>query len=177
MAEDSAAKAESGSTSAGGGKKPLVLYALVVVNMLVVLAVGAMVFKAHKSQVEGDRVAPLIQGEKQQQAEDKAKAAEITSQSIPMETFLVNLAGTRGNKLLKVNLELEVDSAKVMGEIDKRRPQIRDLIIIHLSSKTLEQISERDGKNQLRNELRDTLNSFLTEGRIKQVLFTEFLYQ
>lgn len=95
---------------------------------------------------------------------------------IPMETFVVNLAGSRGRKLLKVNMEFEVEGDLVQDEIDKRKPQIRDIIIILLSSKTYEDLSARKGKEFLRDEIRDTVNAFLTRGRINKVLFTEFIY-
>lgn len=92
-----------------------------------------------------------------------------------METFLVNLAGSRGGKLAKINMELEVDGAKVQEEIEKRKPQIRDIIITLLSSKNYDQVSTKDGKDALRNEIKDTVNSFLTKGHIKRVYFTEFI--
>ena len=89
---------------------------------------------------------------------------------------MINLSGNRGSKLLKVNMELEVDGTKVGEEIDKRKPQIRDIIIILLSSKTYSQLSSAEGKEFLRDEIRDTVNSFLTTGKIKHVLFTEFIF-
>src|SRR5690606_9351791 len=114
-------------------------------------------------------------GEKEAQEADQAKEDEFIGKVVPMETFLVNLAGSRGGKLAKITMELEVSSADVMGEIDRRKPQIRDIIIILLSSKNYEQVSSREGKDFLREEIRDRVNSFLTKGKINKVYFTEFL--
>jgi flagellar FliL protein len=64
----------------------------------------------------------------------------------------------------------------VAEEIEKRKAQIRDIIIITLSSKSYEEVSSREGKDQLRNEIKDTINNFLTKGKIKNVFFTDLIY-
>lgn len=190
-----------GDKDAKGGGKPILLYALVVLNMLVVGGVGFMVYAGRKHDQQNatalEKAANNLakDGEKEAKHEggEKAEAKgegkegengaakdeegeEFIGKTIPMETFLVNLSGNRGNKLLKVNMDLELQGAKVAEEIDKRKPQIRDIIIILLSSKTYAQLSSPEGKEYLRDEIRDTVNSFLTTGKIKRVLFTEFLF-
>jgi flagellar FliL protein len=172
-----AAKPEGGSGGGGGGK-PIVLYILVVLNMAVVAGVGAMIYLGKKKDAEQPTLDKVIQGEHQAQHEDAKHedAEDFVGKMIPMETFLVNLSGNRGNKLLKVNMELEVEGDSVVGEIDKRKPQVRDIIIILLSSKTYAQLSSVEGKEFLRDEIRDTVNSFLTKGKIKRVHFTEFIF-
>jgi len=73
-------------------------------------------------------------------------------------------------------MEIEVKGETVIQEIDSRKAQIRDFIIIILSSKNYDEISTREGKDNLRNEIKDTLNSFLTKGKIMNVFFTEIIY-
>lgn len=205
MAEEKAAAAapDHGSKEPKGGK-PIILYALVVLNMAVVGGVGFMVHagrqkdkanaeiidKAANGMVkDGEHGAGGEHGEAKAGEHGEAKAGEhgeagghdeesqeFIGKTIPMETFLVNLSGNRGNKLLKVNMDLEVEGGKISEEIDKRKPQIRDIIIILLSSKTYTQLSSPEGKEFLREEIRDTVNSFLTSGKIKRVLFTEFIF-
>ncbi len=178
MAEENAAKdaAAQGAASDSKGSKPILLYALVIINMLVVGGVGAMIYLGKKKEAQHATIDKVVEGEAQAQAEEKEKADEFIGKMIPMETFYVNLAGNRGNRLLKVNMELEVESEKVIEEIEKRKPQIRDIIIIILSSKTFKDLESREGKEGLRDEIKDAVNSFLTKGRIKHVHFTEFIY-
>jgi flagellar FliL protein len=178
VAENSAAKdsAAQGGAGENKGTKPILLYVLVVINMLVVGGVGAMIYLGKKKEAQHATIEKVVEGEAQAQAEEKEKADEFIGKMIPMETFYVNLAGNRGNRLLKVNMELEVESEKVIEEIEKRKPQIRDIIIIILSSKTFKDLESRQGKEGLRDEIKDALNSFLTKGRIKHVHFTEFIY-
>jgi flagellar FliL protein len=64
----------------------------------------------------------------------------------------------------------------VQEEIEKLKPKIRDIIIIIVSSKTYAQISAKEGKDQLRDEIRDQVNLFLTKGQIQKVYFTEFIF-
>jgi flagellar FliL protein len=172
-----AAKDPAPAKDAGkAGGKPILLYLLLVINMAAMIGMGAMVFIGVKKQAAQPKIDDVINGEAKTQEEEKAKDEEFVGQMIPMEMFLVNLSGSHGRKLLKVNMELEVEGEKVHEEIEKRKPQIRDIIITLLSSKTYGQISTPEGKEFLREEVRDTVNSFLTKGKIKQVLFTEFIY-
>jgi flagellar FliL protein len=174
--ENAAAKESGGEAKGGGGGKPVILYALVILNMLVVIGVGVMLYMGKKKEAAEPNIDKVIQGEHEAQQEEKHEEEDFIGKMIPMETFLVNLSGNRGNKLLKVNMELEVEGESVMTEIEKRKPQIRDIIIILLSSKTYAQLSSTEGKEFLRDEIRDTVNSFLTKGKIKRVHFTEFIF-
>lgn len=182
MAEEKAAASQaSEGASSGSGGKPIILYALVVLNMIVVAGVGAMLFLSRKNDAEHAKVidkaiepghgAEGEHGEKSGHDEE-----DFVGKTIPMETFLVNLSGSRGNKVLKVNMEFEFEGDRIADEIDKRKPQIRDIIIIILSSKTYAQLTEPQGKEHLRDEIRDTVNSFLTKGKIKRVFFTDFIF-
>ena len=74
-------------------------------------------------------------------------------------------------------MEFEVDNDLVQGEIEKVKPKIRDKIIVILSGKSYEQVSTPEGKDQLREEIKNQVNFFLTKGQIKRVFFTEFIYQ
>ena len=174
MAEENAAAKVAAVEEQKSTTKPLLLYAIIIVNTLGFAAFSFMFYKAKQKEKDQPTIEQVVKGEAEEKEADVKKAEAF--QSIPLETFLVNLAGSRGRKLLKVNMELEVDKNEVATEIDRRKPQVRDIIIILLSSKTYGQISTPEGKEYLKEELRDTVNSFLTKGKIKRVMFTEFIY-
>lgn len=157
--------------------KPILLIAVVVVNLLVMCSVIAILWTSFQAEKAKPKLEDVIQGEIDGEAQKAAEAEteDYIGKLVPMETFLVNLAGARGNKLVKINMELEVDGPKVEEELDKRKPQIRDIIIILLSSKTYDQMTTRQGKEALRDEVKDTVNSFLVRGKIKKVFFTDFI--
>ncbi|MCX7823007.1 MAG: flagellar basal body-associated FliL family protein [Syntrophobacterales bacterium] len=94
-----------------------------------------------------------------------------------METFIVNLADPGGKRYLKVTMQLELDNQKVLEEISKETPRIRDIILTILSSKEFDDISTLPGKNALKRELVTKLNASLRTGRVLNIYFTEFLVQ
>ncbi len=175
MAEDKASKeiAPPAAPAAPAGSKSYLLIALVVVNMVVVLGVGYMLLK--NSQKPTSTLDQVIEGVPKDDKADQQALDEV-GKVIPLETFIVNLAGSKGRKVLKVNMELEVKGVDVIQEIDNRKAQIRDFIIIILSSKTYDEVSTKEGKDFLRNEIKDQVNSFLSKGKIMNVYFTELIY-
>lgn len=175
MAEEKAAAAEA-APSGGSGQKPILLIALAVINMAVVGGVGFMLYKGKQKEAAEPKIEQVIKGEAEAQHKEEHEEKEVVGKVIPLETFIVNLAGSKGRKVAKVNMELELKGDKTSEEIEKRKAQVRDIIIIILSSKTYEEVSSREGKDSLRNEIKDTINSFLVSGKISNVFFTEFIY-
>tara|TARA_Y100000780_G_scaffold231442_1_gene256905 strand:+ start:8245 stop:8787 length:543 start_codon:yes stop_codon:yes gene_type:complete len=179
VAEEEAAEGGGGApvaSSGGGNSKPTLFIILAIINMLIVGGVGAMLYMGKKQEEAKPGIDNVIEGEQEAQLKEAAEEEDFIGKLVPLETFLVNLAGTRGGKLMKINMSLEVGNDEVQAEIEKRKPQIRDIILILLSSKTYDQVSNREGKDILRDEIRNTVNSFLTKGQVKRVLFTEFFY-
>ncbi|MCX7978576.1 MAG: flagellar basal body-associated FliL family protein [Bdellovibrionaceae bacterium] len=179
MAEEKAAAQAAESSPAGGsgsGQKPILFIALAVINMLVVAGVGFMLWKGRQKEAAEPKLDHVIKGEHEAQQKEKQSDDKFVGKLAPLETFIVNLAGSKGRKVAKVNIDLEVDGDGVADEISKRKAQIRDIIIIILSSKTYEQVSTAEGKNELKTEIVQTINNFLSKGKIKNVYFTEFIY-
>ena len=141
--------------------------------MIVVGGVGFIVWKNSKKPTT--TVEQVIEGAHHEDKAEADKAPEI-GKVIPLETFIVNLAGSKGRKVLKVNMEIEVKGQDIIQEIDNRKAQIRDFIIIILSSKSYDEVSTKEGKDALRNEIKDNVNSFLSKGKIINVYFTELIY-
>lgn len=179
MAEEKAAAPEAAPAPSGSssGKQSLILMALAVVNMLVVAGVGFMVWQAKKKEAAEPKIEHVIKGEHEAQQAEAVEEKSFIGKVIPLETFVVNLAGSKGRRIAKVNIELELAGDNVQIEIEQRKAQVRDIIIIILSGKTYDQVANKEGKDQLRDEIKDTVNAFLTKGKIKNVFFTEFIYQ
>jgi flagellar FliL protein len=102
---------------------------------------------------------------------------ETTSQTFTMETFVVNLNDPSGKRYLKTNIALEYMTEEMGEELKHRLPQLRDLILLLLSSKSLNDIQTVDGKLELRRELIQRINQVLTSGKIRNLYFTEFVIQ
>ncbi len=176
MANSSAAKQPTPPPADGGsGQKPTLFIILTIVNMAVVLGIGVMLYLGQKKRAAEPGIEHVIKGEAQTQDHEQ-KNTEFIGKLIPMETFLVNLAQSRGRKLAKINMEFEVSGDEVQQEIEKLKPRIRDMVIMIVSDKSLVQVSSKEGKDALREEIRNQVNLFLTKGQIKNVYFTEFIF-
>lgn len=176
MAEQAAKEQAAPAPSGGGGKQNFLLIGLLVVNMAAVGAVGFMLHSSRQKEAKENTIEQVVQGEHEAQAEDAHDKGAVKAPVVPLETFIVNLAGSKGRRILRVDLELEVSDAKVVAEIEQRKAQIRDIIIIMLSGRTYDQIAAKDGKNELREDIKATLNAFLTKGKVTNTFFTNLLY-
>jgi flagellar FliL protein len=93
--------------------------------------------------------------------------------------ILVNIRSEEGMEhFLKTNIVLELDNdEKTSAEVSKRIPQIRDLIINVLASKTKEKIIEKEGKDQVRSEIINSINQLMTRGMVRNIYFQDFIIQ
>lgn len=179
MAEETAAAKDvqaPAAPSAVGGKPPLFWIVIAVINMLMLGGGGFMLYQGKKKEAAEPKIEHVIKGEHEAQEKEAHEEKSFVGKVVPLETFIVNLSGSKGRRIAKVNMELELKGDNVQEEIDKRKAQIRDIIIILLSDKTYDDVATKEGKEQLREEIKDTVNAFLTKGKIQTVYFTEFIY-
>lgn len=94
-----------------------------------------------------------------------------------LDTFIVNLADKGGNRYLRVTMDLELGDPDLEAEITKRLPQVRDSILMILPTKRFEDISTVQGKTALRDQIMQTVNGFLAQGKITNIFFKEFVVQ
>lgn len=94
-----------------------------------------------------------------------------------LDPFIVNLNEVDASRYLKLTIELEVTSEETVKELDKRGPQVRDLAVGILSSKSFADIQGADGKYRLKEELMFAINKILSNGQIKRIYFTQFVVQ
>ena len=106
----------------------------------------------------------------------KAPEMEV-GQTFSMDPFVVNLNEAGGKRYLKSKIELEYMTEEVRKELESRLPQMRDVILLHLSSKTLDEIQSIDGKVELKNALIKRINQVLKQGKIRNLYFTQFVIQ
>ena len=96
---------------------------------------------------------------------------------LALETFIANLADEGGSRYLKATFQVEFLGAVVPPDVNARLPQIRDLLLTLLSSKTFDDVRTAEGKQQLREEIIARINQVLDRDAVKAVYFTEFIVQ
>jgi flagellar FliL protein len=94
-----------------------------------------------------------------------------------LEPFIVNLADTPEIRYLKLNVKLELDRSEATEEVKVRTPQIRDSILVLLTSKDSAAIRSPQGKAQLREEITQRINGLLPRPGVRSAYFTEFVIQ
>ncbi len=112
-----------------------------------------------------------------------ADAHALPGPSLEIYDQIYNLAGS--SRYMKATLQLELDTrhqdeasmTEFWEEVRLRKPQIEDLLISEMSGKTFRSVSTPEGKEQLKEELRLKINSLLSYGELKEVLFTNFAVQ
>ena len=95
----------------------------------------------------------------------------------PLDSFIVNIGDRDRDRYLKLKAELELSTEAVAQELEQRLPQIRDLIISLLGSKSFDEIRSIEGKDLLREEVLQRINALLMTGKARSVFFTEFVVQ
>ncbi|MBF0283341.1 MAG: flagellar basal body-associated FliL family protein [Magnetococcales bacterium] len=94
-----------------------------------------------------------------------------------LEPFVVNLAEPRGNRYLKVAISMEMENDALKPEMERRQPQIQDIILSLLTSKSTQELQSLEGKFRLREELLSRINALLVNGKVKRLYFTDFVIQ
>lgn len=151
-----------------GGSMKLIIIGVVALVVIGGGAAGAWFFLSGDS--DGKPAA-------EQAGKDSGAEAPLVGPIFSMKTFIVNLADPGGRRYLKVKLDLELTSKEAESEMRARVAEVRDQIILALSSKTYQQIQGVAGKTVLREELMARANAVLKKGKVKKAFFTEFVVQ
>jgi len=170
MADENAPQEESGEKKKKGGKLKLIIILLI---LIILLAGGG--FVAMKMFMGGKEEPADKKGSKNAKVEKKmAEPGPLYA----FDTFIVNLADGAGQRYLKVTLQVELSNEdKILEDVEKAKPRLRDAIITVLSSKKYEEVSTQQGKVILKKELIRRLNDLMPKGEVMQVYFMEFVSQ
>ena len=114
----------------------------------------------------------LIDG-KGKAGEGYKKASEKAA-LLSLEPFVLNLEQGR---YLKVSMQFEFSDAAYQPLVADKIPQLKDAIIILISSKSSESVTSPEGKFQLKDELILRANQAVGKDVFKNLYFTEFVMQ
>lgn len=120
------------------------------------------------------------------QSDDKPAESKEEKQQAPvfvtLETFTVNLqADGGGEHYLQVGIDLKVTDLTVVELVKLHMPEVRNGVLLLLSSKSAEQIAGLEGKQKLSAEIQEQVNKPLnakaTGKGVTGVFFTSFVIQ
>jgi flagellar FliL protein len=195
-----AAPAPAAEAPSGGGGKLGVI--LTIVNLLLTIGIGAVVFIQYKKDKNSEKIADIQiaeeghgeaagghgeaktegHGEAKAEGHGDAKAGEHGEHAKPkatvvsLEQFTVNLSTAVGAspKFARVVIAVEVPSDETSKELTSKMPQVRNSIIDLFNSKRPADLQTGEGRNFLKEEIRNALNSFLVTGKVKAIFFSNF---
>lgn len=193
--ESSPASAPAAASSGGGGGNKLVLI-LTAFNLVVTIGMVAVLFisfqkdKKQPSVTDIDPNAESAHAEgakegeghggghgeaKEGKGHDARKNADF-GKMVTLDQFTVNLStpGAANPKFVRVNVSLEVPNEDSEAEVNAKIPQIRNVIIDLFNSKRPGDLANADGRDFLKEEIKNALNGFLVHGKIRGVFFTNF---
>jgi len=103
-------------------------------------------------------------------------AAGVTS-IYPLEPFIVNIYDGQELRYLKLKVEFEMASPQVKPELEAKMAPLRDAILILLTTKTMQEIQDLQGKNQLREQILAAVGKVVPPSKVTKVYFTDFVVQ
>ncbi|MFQ5543471.1 MAG: flagellar basal body-associated protein FliL [Nitrospiria bacterium] len=111
------------------------------------------------------------------EGEEGAPAKKKDIVIFDLDPFVVNLADTPDVRYLKVTIKLDLLKEQYVEQVTKRIAQIRDTLLILLSSKEFEAVRTVEGKMELRDEILQRVNSLFRRRKVRNAYFTDFVTQ
>ncbi len=160
MSGKPAKPAEAAPPAAGSKKKKGLLIMVVAAVLVAALGGGAAwYFLGHK---KGDATAEgNDDGDAHKSDKTKKKSKKKDGDKpifVSLESVTVNLADPGTEHFMQVGIDLKVADAHVSDDIKLHMPEIRNGLLLLLSSKRAQDVSTVEGKNQLRAEVREIVN-------------------
>ncbi|MBJ6801273.1 flagellar basal body-associated FliL family protein [Geomonas propionica] len=95
----------------------------------------------------------------------------------PLEPFIVNIYDGQELRYLKLKVEFEMANPQAKAELDAKLAPLRDAILILLTTKTMQEIQDLQGKNQLREQILAAVSKVVPPSKVTKVYFTDFVVQ
>ena len=113
--------------------------------------------------------------------EVKKEEAEKPPVFVTLETFTVNLQPDPDEKFLQVDITVKVPNPEQDEVLKQHMPEVRNRVLMLLSSKKASDVATLEGKNALAKEITDQIKQpFSKEGKPQEILgvfFTSFVVQ
>ncbi|MBI2712038.1 MAG: flagellar basal body-associated FliL family protein [Bdellovibrio sp.] len=190
--EKSPSPMSSPSDGGGGGSKVGVIIS--VVNLLVTIGMVAILFMSFQKEKTKPSIEDMAtksaeggEGDKEKKGGEEGHGGESAKENsknkivefgkmVTLDQFTVNLStpGSVNPKFVRVNISLELPNDDVEAEVNSKMPQVRNVVIDLFNSKRASDVSTPEGRDYLKEEIKNALNSFLVNGKVKGVFFTSF---
>ncbi len=104
------------------------------------------------------------------------EASAPTEPLFELNDLVVNPAGSGGTRFLVAAISLDAD-AEAQEALAARSAEARDLLLTVLGSHTVDQLSDVSYREDVRSQLRSTLNGMLGYEGVHRIFFPQFVIQ
>ncbi len=146
-------------------RPPKVVVALLAVNLLLS---GFILVK-----VMG---APALAAPKEAHAQE-APRREVVGPLVVLDPFVVNLDEPGIPRYLKVQLQVEVKDGGAAKVLERNKTLVRDAVLGYLSGLKVNETLGAASKDRIREELETQVTEILGEGRVRRIVFADFVVQ
>lgn len=177
--EEDAPVVEAAADRPSGPFSPAMLGALAGAVVLAVVLAVFIVTRLIAPRVEQNRVLK----EEMEQMGTSVKTIIGRIKQYPLQSAVVNVAGTNAERYLKVTIVLGYEyegeeAGDLLGkELETRSSEIRSQVLSILQTKELKDLDSQEGREAIRRELLNRINAMLVSGRVVNVYYTEFVVQ
>jgi flagellar FliL protein len=168
-------------------KKKLFIIIGAAVAALVLVGVGMFFLGGSKSDKKSAHGEAKVEAKAEGHGEAKAEGGHGEAKGgegkpgggtiYPLEPFIVNIYDGQEIRYLKLKCEFDMANSEVKGELDAKTAPLRDAILILLTTKTMQEIQDLQGKNTLREQILGAVNKIIPPGKVTKVYFTDFVVQ
>lgn len=192
----------SAAPAPAGGSKLVMIVSLV--NMIATLGVIAVLFLSFQKEKAKPTVEDMVtaeghggeakkgeghgeakgeghggEGGEGGEGHGEAKGAVHVSDAgkiLPLDPFTVNLSSGVGTnpRYVRMNISVELEQGAPDQEFSIKLPRVRDTIINLLNSKKATELNAPDGREQLKEEIKRSVNGYMLQSKVKSVYFTNF---
>ncbi|MDZ4261784.1 MAG: flagellar basal body-associated FliL family protein [Pseudomonadota bacterium] len=171
MAAKEKPKDDVAEKPAGGGKKKMVIMIAVIILILGGGTAGTLYFTGM-----------LGGGAKLEEAAKNEEPAKHEPIYFAFEKpFVVNFETESGLRFLQVGVELMSYDPLAIEAVKTHTPVIKNNIILMFSNQSFESLSNRDGKDKLRDqtlkEIQSVMEKYFGKPGVEEIYFTSFVMQ
>jgi flagellar protein FliL len=158
--------------TAAAPRKPYLLILIVVSGILIGGAAG--VFVVVPMVVGTPAEAAAVEGSSET-VEERARSGTPILYSI--DNLVLNPQGTGGTRFLMVTAAFELKDSRAADQMRIREAEIRDALLRTFGQKTVDELVDLGQREQLRQDLRATVDGIVQPGSVLRVYFPQFVIQ
>lgn len=180
MAEEEEAQEEGEEESAPAAvvrpaRQPSLLRYLPIVLFVMLLQAGGAYFAIEEFLFPGEKTAV----EYEEGRPRTIPEGEDPEAAVDLGEMLANPRGTRARLLVRASVTLGVAPSGVVGEIENEEnsDRVRDAVLWELGNATYEDLEMPEGRQKVKDKIKERINDFLYEGQVQKVYFEDFILQ